>query len=264
MMQSHPNILIDFQEVTRDINASKGKTKRLLSNVSWQLHKGQRIGVISGSMQEANALLDCAAGITTPQQGNVSIQSHVSWPLGTRGGMLNGLTGRENACFLQGVYGHGGRQRQDLDQVQFLADLEDGYFDKPLKSYNKFMRARFNLAIGLAFDFDVYIIPKQFAWKSNPSSERLINLQQALKEKTIGKSVLMNNTDFDFIAEFCDEGVVLEQGKIVYTGSFADCRAWYNININRVPEEDVALDRDIEDTREPITPDTTEPDDGLW
>ena len=78
------------------------------------------------------------------------------------------------------------------------------------------MRARFNLAVALAFDFDVYIVPKQFAWKSKATSERLLRLQAALKDRLAGKSILMTNTDFDFIAEFCDQGLVLDQGAIVY------------------------------------------------
>ena len=144
-------------------------------------------------MQEAHAFLDCAAGIATPQQGDVSIQANVSWPLGSKGGLPNSLSGRQNAKFLQGVYGLGGQERQDLDQIQTLADLEEGFFDKPLKSYNKFMRARFNLAVAMVFDFDVYVVPKQFAWKSNATSERMLRLQRALKERTAGKSILMTN-----------------------------------------------------------------------
>ena len=132
---------IALRHVTRDVTGSKGKVTRLLTNVSWELRPGERVGVIAGSMQEAHAFLDCAAGITTPQQGEVSIQAHVSWPVGAKGGLLTSLTGRQNARFLQGIYGHGGEQWQDLNQIQVLADLEEGYFDKPLRTYNKFMLA---------------------------------------------------------------------------------------------------------------------------
>ena len=121
-------------------------------------------------MQEAHAFLDPADH--EPQRGEVSIQAHESWPVGAKGGLLTSLTGRQNARFLQGIYGHRGEQWQDLNQIQVLADLEEGYFDKPLRTYNKFMRARFNLAVALAFDFDVYIVPKHFAWKSKATSER--------------------------------------------------------------------------------------------
>ena len=57
---------IALSGITRDVTGSKGKVTRLLNNVSWELRPGERVGVISGSMQEAHVFLDCAAGITTP------------------------------------------------------------------------------------------------------------------------------------------------------------------------------------------------------
>ena len=81
-LQSLPRTLIELRGVSRDISGSKDKAKRLLKNVTWRLRQGQRVGVIAGSMQEAHTFLDCAAGIASPQQGEVSIQANVSWPLG--------------------------------------------------------------------------------------------------------------------------------------------------------------------------------------
>ena len=68
--------------------------------------------------------------------------------------------------------------------------------------------------------FDVFIIPKVFAWRSDAKSERLLNLQQALRSRTAGKSMLMAHTDFAFLEQFCEQGIVLHEGKIVFTGTF--------------------------------------------
>lgn len=256
--------LIELCDITHDFRGTNNKAKRLLISVSWQLKQGQRVGVISKSMQEAHAFLDCAAGIATPQQGDVSIQANVSWPLGSKGGLPNSLSGRQNAKFLQGVYGLGGQERQDLDQIQTLADLEEGFFDKPLKSYNKFMRARFNLAVAMVFDFDVYVVPKQFAWKSNATSERMLRLQRALKERTAGKSILMTNTDFNFLEQFCTEGLVLNQGSIAFSGSFAECRSWYDANISKAPEDDLEQELDSEEGIQTTDQEQDILDDELW
>ena len=256
--------LIELRDITHDFRGINNKVKRLLKSVSWQLKQGQRVGVISKSMQEAHAFLDCAAGIATPQQGDVSIQANVSWPLGSKGGLPNSLSGRQNAKFLQGVYGLGGQERQDLDQILSLADLEEGFFDKPLKSYNKFMRARFNLAVAMVFDFDVYVVPKQFAWKSNATSERMLRLQRALKERTAGKSILMTNTDFNFLEQFCTEGLVLNQGSIAFSGSFAECRSWYDANISKAPEDDLEQELDSEEGIQTTDQEQDILDDELW
>ena len=256
--------LISLRNITRDVNSSKDNVRRLLKNVSWELQAGQRVGVIAESMQEAHAFLDCAAGITTPQRGQVSIQAHVSWPLGAKGGLSSALSGRQNARFLQSVYGHGGQQRRDLDQIEKLADLEKGYFDKPLKNYNKYMRARFYLAVSLVFDFDVYVIPQQFAWKSNTGSEKILRLQQALKDRIAGKSILMTNTDFGFLEQFCDQGLVLDQGSIAFSGSFSACRSWYETNISKAPEDDIELQLDAEEAVPTTELESDILEDDLW
>jgi len=230
--------LLSMHNVVRDVSRPKEVTKRLLSDINWQLLDGQRVGVISSSMNEAHAFLECAAGVVSVQKGEVLINANVSWPIGARGGLMNNLTGRENASLLQGVYGHGGERTEDLNTIAALADLEEGFFDKPLKVYNKLMRGRFYLAVALAFDFDVFIIPKVFAWRTDPTSERLIKLQQALRSRTAGKSLLMTHTDFAFLEQFCAEGIVLHQGRIHFTGTFDQCRNWYLTNIKECPVDD--------------------------
>ena len=238
--------LLNLQGVVREVSGSKETTKRLLNGLSWQLMEGQRVGVISASMREAHALLECAAGVVSVQKGEVSINTNVSWPLGVRGGLLSSLTGRQNAAFLQGVYGHGGQRNRDLEVIQTLADLEEGFFDKPLRVYNKFMRARFYLAVALAFDFDTYIIPKIFAWKSDATSERLLRLQQALRERTAGKSLIMTHTDYNILQQYCQDGIVLHNGTIAYSGRLDACQSWYLANIKDTPEDD-SLDSDADE-----------------
>ena len=205
--------LLSMHNVVREVSGTKETTKRVLSDLNWQLLDGQRVGVISSSMNEAHAFLECAAGVVPVQKGEVLINAHVSWPIGARGGLVSSLTGRQNASLLQGVYGHGGERTQDLNTIAALADLEEGFFDKPLKVYNKFMRARFYLAVALAFDFDVFIIPKVFAWKTDATSERLLNLQQALRSRTAGKSLLMTHTDFAFLEQFCEEELLCTKAR---------------------------------------------------
>ena len=246
MLASSTRPLLSLEGVVRDVSGSKETTKRLLNDVTWQLLEGQRVGVISSSMREAHAFLECAAGVASVQKGQVTINTNVSWPLGVRGGLLSSLTGRQNAAFLQGVYGHGGQRSKDLEVIQTLADLEEGFFDKPLRVYNKFMRARFYLAVALAFDFDVYIIPKIFAWKADATSERLLRLQQALRERLTGKSLIMAHTDFNVLQQHCQDGVVLHKGKIAHTGSLEACQSWYLANIKDIPEDDV-LDNEVEE-----------------
>ena len=67
MLASPTRPLLSLESVVRDVSGSKETTKRLLNDVTWQLLEGQRVGVISSSMREAHAFLECAAGVASVQ-----------------------------------------------------------------------------------------------------------------------------------------------------------------------------------------------------
>ena len=52
--------LLSMHNVVREVSGTKETTKRVLSDLNWRLLDGQRVGVISSSMNEAHAFLDCA------------------------------------------------------------------------------------------------------------------------------------------------------------------------------------------------------------
>ena len=124
------------------------------------------------------------------------------------------------------------------------------------------MRARFYLAITLAFDFDVYIIPKIFAWKSDATSERLLRLQQALRERTEGKSLIMAHTDFNFLQQYrhrrrCSS----EREDRLTQGASKPAAAGIRQNVKDSPDDD-AIDNDVEEERVPVS-ETEEDNEGL-
>ena len=74
----------------------------------------------------------------------------------------------------------------------------------------------------------------------------------------------MTNTDFSFLEQFCDDGLVLNQGSIAYSGSFSECRAWYEANISKAPEEDIDLQLDSEEALSTKELESDLLDDNLW
>ena len=258
--------LIEMRKVCRDTANLSGKSKPLLSDVTWSLDAHQRVAVFSSSPLSARAFLDCAAGVSPPSKGSVSINTNVSWPLGARGGILNQLTGRQNATLLQGIYGSPGNLRKDIALIQELSDLEWHAFDQPLRQYTKIMRDRLYLAISLAFDFDAYIIPKSFAWKQGPGNNTTQRFIDTLKERTAQKPLIMANSHPNFLAEFCTEGIVLHQGRLVHSGDFNDCHQWFLSNI-KAAEPDNSEDLPLvnsEDTPETNDKDDADDMDDLW
>lgn len=218
--------LISMDQVIRKVEGDLKQEKLLLDNVSWSLRPGQRVAVLSNRQEVANAFVSCAAGVAPVQGGEVRIDAHVSWPMGESGALLGILTARENAAFLQKIYGSKGRRDHEIKYIQFLADLEDNEFDLPLRSLPKEMTGRFRLALSLCFRFDVYTVPKLTAWDFQSLSVHDYRFQVAFESATANKSLLVSHPDPDFQDTYCNEGIVLDGGRLVFAGNLDECRAW--------------------------------------
>jgi len=224
--QSADHCLLHLDGVIREVEGAKQQKLRLLDGVSWGLQQGERVAVLAANRAEADALLACSAGVVPVQAGAVTINAHVSWPLGQPKALVAALTARQNAVFLQRIYGEKSRRSQQLDLICQLSDLDDGFFDQPLRSFNGSMKSRFRLALSLAFDFDVLMVPKLDAWSYRATSNRARRFQAAFEAATLGKPLLVSHPDPAFQDAYCSRAVVLEAGRIVFEGDLPACRAW--------------------------------------
>ena len=245
MPESMHKPLIEMRNISREINGSNNKIKTLLSNVSWSLHQDSRVAVLSKSQPSAQAFLQCASGVTQAQTGSVTINGNISWPIGMRGGLSPAMSGRHNAYFLQQIYGEAGQEKRDLEFIQSLAGINDELFRKPIKRYSKVIGERFYIALALAFEFDAYIIPKSYIWKSEALNERQADFYQALKERTEGKPLVMAGSDHNFLREFCNEGILIENGEIAFSGEINDCLSRFNESTDSEQLQEEELEEDV-------------------
>ena len=107
--------------------------------------------------------------------------------------------------------------------IIFLSDLESDYFDRPMRTYNSAMKARFRLAISMAFDFDVYAVPYLEGWSYAAKSARARNFRAVFEEMTSDASLMVTNPDLDFQKAYCNRGLVLANGSIAYQGDLESC-----------------------------------------
>lgn len=216
--------LIVLDQAVREVEAAKGQTRLLLDRVSCRVYPGQRLAILASNQAEVDAFLSCASGVAPVQAGKVTIQAHVSWPLGAPQALIGAISGRANAAFLQRIYGTRRQRLEQMEAIRTLSDLEADFFYRPLGDYNSAMKARFRLALSLVFDFDVYTVPRLAAWSFGSSSSRAQRFQSAFETATAGKTLLVGHADQTFQDVYCEEGLVLQEGRVVFEGSLVDCR----------------------------------------
>ena len=250
--------LIELTRVCREESLPRGRSRCLLRDVSWSLREGQKLAVFSDFNKSANALLECVSEVTPPQSGKVKIRANVSWPLPSRGGLEGVMTGRQNSKFLHAVYGTPGQEREQIARIEELSSFEPGCFDQRMKSWSPLMRARFDVAVSLAFDFDIYVISKRFPWSQPVRPELEALVRKTFERRVADKTLLLFHQDEEFMEHYCDDAIVISDAQIVYQGVFAEAQKWFHLNIMKSGIDDDPTDQDIEDSSPELAEDSLE------
>lgn len=196
----------------------------LVQNLSWCIRAGQRWALFCDDRTAATALLRCVAGLQQPQQGQVEIHGHVSWPLGQVAGLSPRLSAMENSVVLAGIYGDGRQNAQVLEQIRKLVGLDVGPWRQPLKQLPALSKTKLRLALSLTFDFDLYVIDPAVIRPLVRAGEWSELWQQRLAKRCRRRALVTLAASQLQLDDSCRHGLVLKQGSVVTRGSLSTCR----------------------------------------
>lgn len=128
-----------------------------LKDVSFEIKKGESVGIIGPNGSGKSTLLKILAGITKPTSGKVTINGRVASILDVGAGFHPELSGRENV-FLNGQI-HGFTKKEiatKFDQIAEFSGVKK-FIDEPVKNYSDGMFLRLAFSIIIHLDFDVYL-----------------------------------------------------------------------------------------------------------
>lgn len=209
----------DRRAALRDrIVARQGPGRRLvraLKGVSFDVCRGESVGVMGSNGSGKSTLLSAMAGLIPVTSGRISVSDEPKL-LGIGAALIGGASGRRNVrlgCLALGV------RRDDLDEhVESIIEwCELGEaIDRPLRTYSSGMRARLHFAIATSVQPRILLIDealgvgdRRFRSKSN---ERM----SALKESA--GVLMMVNHSLGELRRSCERGLWIEQGRLVADG----------------------------------------------
>jgi capsular polysaccharide transport system ATP-binding protein len=133
------------------------------------------------------------------------------------------LTGRNNAEFLISVYGVYDDDTREIDFIEKLCDLGDA-FDQPLEKYTGGMRDRFKLALSLVFQFDIYPVMRFDGWNCRSEVPFMQQVKRLVDRRLEGRTLIAEGSGAQIFAhDYCTEGLVFKDGKIILRGSLDEC-----------------------------------------
>lgn len=198
-----------------------------LKNVSFNVEKGEVVGLIGTNGAGKSTLLKVVSGVMKPTKGKVQVHGVISPMIELGAGFDLDLTARENIYLNGAVLGY---SKQFLDEkfeeiVEF-SELRD-FLDVPVKNFSSGMTAKLAFSISTAVNPEILIVDEILSVGDIKFQEKSKNKMLELIQG--GTTVLYVSHSLQAIKEICTKVVWLDHGKVVKIGETKEiCNEYYN------------------------------------
>ena len=190
-----------------------------LKDVSFEIKKGETVGIIGRNGSGKSTLLQLICGTLNPTSGSIQTNGRVAALLELGSGFNPEFTGRENV-YLNGAVLGLSKEEIDarFDEITAFADIGD-FIEQPVKTYSSGMMVRLAFAVIAHVDADILIIDEALAVGDAFFSQKCMRfLRVFMKTGT----VLFVSHDTGSVMNLCNHAVWLEKGKVLQEGSPKD------------------------------------------
>ena len=200
-----------------------------LGGISFALAEGTSLGVIGRNGAGKSTLLRILAGLSAPTSGSVDRRGSSRALLELGAGMLDELTGRENATAALALDGVAARERRrQLAAVEEFADI-GGFFERPVRTYSNGMRLRLGYALAIATQPDILIADEILAVGDEDFQRKCSQHVQAFLGE--GRTLVLASHSLYHVEKLCQLALWLEQGRPMAFGPAREVTAAYKAEV---------------------------------
>ena len=211
----------------RDGRKNKGSRETFwaLKNISFDVKRGEVIGIIGKNGAGKSTLLKILSRITEPTSGHAEIYGRVGSLLEVGTGFHPELTGREN-IYLNGTL-LGMRKKQIdkvFDEIVDFAEISR-FIDTPVKRYSSGMYVRLAFAVAAHIQPEVLIIDEVLAVGDLAFQEKCLGKMRDIGSS--GRTILFVSHNMDAVQALCTRAIVIHGGKIRFDGTPIEAKEYY-------------------------------------
>lgn len=197
-----------------------------LDGISFEVRKGETVGLIGSNGAGKSTLLKLISRITAPTEGRICIGGRVASMLEVGTGFHQELTGRENIYLNGAILGMSRKEvEQKVDSIIAFSECEE-FIDTPVKRYSSGMYVKLAFAVAVHLDAEIMIMDEvlavgdvKFQRKCLEKMKEVANVQ--------GRTILYVSHNMDTIHKLCSRCLVLEQGKLLFDGDVGEATKLY-------------------------------------
>ena len=196
-----------------------------LDDVSFDLEKGNTLGLIGKNGAGKSTTLKLISGILKPTSGSIYTYGNIVPMLELGAGFDLELTGKENIYLNGAILGYSKEYLESkFDEIVDFAEIRE-FIDMPIRNYSSGMMARLAFSIASVVQPEILIVDEILAVGDVAFQEKSFNRMKELMSG--GATVLFVSHDLEKIEEMCDKVIWLDKGKVVMFGDTDEvCEAY--------------------------------------
>jgi len=199
------------------LSSMKNSRFEVLRNISFEVYKGETLGIIGRNGAGKSTTLGLIAGVLSPLEGRIIVKGRVSPLLELGAGFHPELTGREN-IILNGVI-LGLTRRYVLRKMDEIIDFSElgEFIDQPIRTYSSGMLARLGFSVVSSLDPEILLIDEVLAVGDESFQKK--SKETLLKLINSGVTTVFVSHNLNAIKEVCHRAIWLDHGKVRAEGN---------------------------------------------
>lgn len=232
------SLFYGVQDIATEVTGRKRKSDTLrknefwaLDNVSFQLHRGEALGLVGSNGAGKSTILRIISGLIKPDTGTVKVKGRVAPLIALGAGFNPILSGRENIYANMSILGlETAEIEKRFDQVVEFAEIADA-IDAPVQTYSSGMAARLGFACAVHIEPDILLIDEVLAVGDIKFKMKCHRKLSELRKK--GTAFILVTHNSHSILNICETSIFLKKGQLIASGDTE--------KVIRTYEEDLCL-----------------------
>lgn len=197
-------------------NVEADETLWALRNVSFEVYRGEVLGIIGRNGAGKSTLLKLMSRVTAPTQGSIRVRGRIASLLEVGTGFHPELTGRENIFLNGAILGMTKAEvLSRLDEIIAFSEI-DNFIDTPVKRYSSGMYVRLAFAVAAHLDPDILIVDEVLAVGDAAFQKKCLGKISSVAND--GRTVLFVSHNMTAIATMCRRAMMLHRGQVIADG----------------------------------------------
>lgn len=213
----------------------KNERFKALDDISFDVKKGEIVGIIGHNGAGKSTLLKLLSRVTAPTTGKIGLNGRIASMLEVGTGFHPELTGRENVYMNGAILGMTKAEiDKKFDQIVEFAEMSK-FIDTPVKRYSSGMYVKLAFAVAAHLDSEIMVMDEVLAVGDMKFQDKCLGKMSDVSNQE-GRTVLYVSHNMSTIKRLCERCIVLDHGKKIFDGGVSEgIEIYSNNNVALLP-----------------------------